>query len=152
MSQVPADWIAFFLFVVLFVGAIVAETMWLIRKGSATSSKAVAFAMVTDILGCGIGTGIVVVAFFVMFMMVMGPAGRGGDAPEIAYVIVTAIAIIFPAITLILIKRIFLAIFSLRSGGRAWTYSLLSTIFFIGVVLLPPSAFFFLFAYLSSWK
>jgi hypothetical protein len=152
MSQVPADWIAFFLFVVLFVLAIAAETMWLIRKGSAASSKAVAFAMITDILGFGIGTGIVLVAFFIMFMMVMGPAGRGGDAPEIAYVITTIFGLIFPAIILVLLKRIFLAVFSLRSGGPAWTYSLVSTIFFVVVVLVPPTGFFFLFAYVSSWK
>jgi hypothetical protein len=152
MSQIPADWIAFFSFLVLFVVAILAEVMWLVRKGGTTSSRAVAFTMITDIVGFGIGFLIVLTAFVIMFMMVMGPAGTGGNAPEYAYWITTAIALIFPPIILILIKRVFLAIFSLRSGGPAWTYSLVSSIFFIAFVPVPPTAFFFLFAYLSSWK
>lgn len=150
MSQVPADWIAFFLFVLLFLLAILAEAMWLVRKTPTTAGRAISYTLLTDIAGLGIGSSIVFIIAFVLFMMVMGAAGRGGSSPEWVYWLVSAVALIFPPSVLILIKRVGLAIFRLRTGGAAWTYSVASSVFFIGVVLAPPAAFFFLFTYLSG--
>jgi hypothetical protein len=152
MSKVPIDWIAFFLFVVLFVGVIIAEIQWLIRKGWASSGRAVGYVMVTDLVGIGIGSFVVLVIFFIMFMMVMGPAGRGGTAPEYAYWVTTAIAIIFPPIILVILKRLFLLIFKIKTGKPAWIYSIVSSILMILVVLVPPPVIYFGFVYLAEWK
>lgn len=152
MSRVPIDWIAFFLFVVLLIGVTVAEVKWLARKGWAVSGRAVGYVMVTDLLAFGIGAFVVLTMFFIMFMMVMGPAGRGGTAPEYAYWVTTAIAIIFPPIIFILIKRLFLFIFKISSGKAAWVYSIASSILITFVVLIPPTAVYFLFVYIAGWK
>ncbi|MEO6656287.1 MAG: hypothetical protein ABIO36_09420 [Pyrinomonadaceae bacterium] len=152
MNKVPIDWIAFFLFVFLFIGVMVAEVKWLARKGWAVSGRAVGYVMVTDLLGIGIGSSVVFVIFFIMFMMVMGPAGRGGTAPEFAYWITTAIAIILPPIIFVVLKRLFLLIFKIRSGKEAWVYSIVSSILMILVVLVPPPLLYFGFVYLAEWK
>ena len=82
----------------------------------------------------------------------MGPAGRGGTAPESAYWVTTGIAIIFPPIFLILSKRLFLLIFKIQSGKAAWIYSLVSSILIILVVLVPPPLVFYLLGTLLQWK
>ena len=76
MAGTIVEWLAFFLFIFLFIGSIVAEVQWLVRKGWATSSRAVGFVLTTDLVGFCIGGAVVFIAFFVMFVMVMGPAGR----------------------------------------------------------------------------
>ena len=87
-----------------------------------------------------------------MFMMVMGPAGRGSDISGGVYVATMAVGLIFPPIFLILAKRIFLSAFKIASGKKAWIYSLLSSILIILLVLIPPPLVFYLFWYVSTWK
>lgn len=152
MSAITIEWIAVFLFLVLFVGVIIAEVLWLVRKGLASSGSAVGFVLVSDLLAFGLGSFIVFVIFFIMFMMVMGPAGRGGTAPEYAYWIITAIAIVVPPAILIILKRIFLSLFKIRSGKPAWIYSLLSSIVIIAVLFILPTLALFAFWYLPTWK
>jgi hypothetical protein len=152
MSGIAAEWIVFILFALLLVGVVMAEVFYLVRKGLATTGRAVGYVMVTDLLGFGIGSIIVSVVFFIMFMMVMGPAGRGSDIPEIAYAAMSLVGIIFPAIFLILSKRVFLSVFKIKSGKPAWIYSIVSSILIIVVVLVPPPLIYYLFAYLLPWK
>ena len=138
MAGTIIPWIVFFLFLILFAGSIIAEVQWLVRKGWTTSGRATGFVLTTDMLGLGIGGIIVSVAFFGMFMMVMGPAGRGGTAPEAAYWVVTTLASVIPPVILFLIKRIFLLIFKIKTGKSAWLYSLVSTFAMILVIVIPP--------------
>jgi len=145
-----AQWIPFLLFLLLFVGKVIAEIIWLTRKQWTNSGKAVAFVLLTDLLSFGISTGILVVIFTVMFMMVMGPTGQGGDSPEIAYVILSIVGIILPPLLLFVIKRLGLLIFSIRSGKAAWIYSLVISILSIVIVLVPPALIFYAMVYLSS--
>lgn len=152
MSANAIEWLAVFLFLLLFVGVIIAEVLWLVRKSGASMGSAIGFVLTTDLLGFGIGSFIVSVIFFIMFMMVMGPSGQGGNAPEFAYWITSAIAIIFPPIILILLKRISLAIFKMRSGKAAWVYSVVSSILIIAVLFVLPTAALLAFWYLPIWK
>jgi hypothetical protein len=152
MSQIPIDWIAFFLFLILFVAVIPAEVLWLVRKGWATLGKSIAYVLVTDLLSFGIGSSVVLGLVFLMFMLVMGPAGTGSNVPESVYVATTIMAIIFPPVFLILIKRVFLLIFKMSSGKAAWIYSILISLLKIAAVLLPPAVVYFGFVYLASWK
>ena len=138
MAGTIVEWAAFFLAILLFIGSIIAEVQWLSRNGWATTSRATGFVMVSDIVGLGVGGTIVLVAFFGMFMMVMGPAGRGGDSPESAYWVVSAIAMIFPAAIYFFVKRISLLIFKIGSGKSVWLYSLAATVLMFFVVLVPP--------------
>ncbi len=146
------SWVPFLLATLLFAGAIIAEVMWLVKKGWATAGTAAAFVLLTDLIGFGIGTLVVVVIFTVMFMMVMGPAGRGSNVPEIAYVVTTAFAAILPPSFLIILKRLFLMIFKIRAGKPAWIFSVVASILVIFITAVPPIAIFVAAAYLPSWK
>ncbi|MEQ1923013.1 MAG: hypothetical protein ABL952_10950 [Pyrinomonadaceae bacterium] len=138
MAGTIIPWIAFFLFLVLLVGSAVVEFQWLTRKGWTTSNRAVGFIFATDILGLIVGGFVVFVAFFGVFMMVMGPAGRGSTAPDSAYLAVSAVGLVIPLIIFFLIKRIFLHIFKIKTGKQAWLYSLVSTVAMIFVIVIPP--------------
>ena len=145
MSQIPADWIAFFLFLILCVAAIIAEVMWLTRKGWTTSGTAVAYVMLTDILGLGVGLFTVFAALGVMMMMVFGASGSGSTAPESAYLAVTVLGLLFPPLFLLGLKRLFLLILGIRTGRSAWLYSLASTLLLIVAVIVPPVVLFSMF-------
>ncbi len=152
MSGIAVEWIAFLLFTLLLVGVGAAEVYWLVRKGPATAGRAMGFVLVTDLLGISIGSFIVGVAFLLMFMMVMGPSGRGGDVPAVAYIVTLVIAMILPPIFLILSKRIFLSVFKIRSGRAAWIYSLVSSILIFLAVFVPPALTYLVIEYSSTWK
>lgn len=132
------QWLAFFLYVLIFVAAIIFEIRWLTKKQWATSGRATGYVITTDLLGVGIGSVIVMTIFFGMFMMVMGPKGAGSDVPEYVYWICLFFAIILPPIILTAIKRLFLVFFSMGSGKAAWTYSVASSVAMVLVVVIPP--------------
>src|SRR5688572_16853834 len=119
MSQISFEWIVLLVFVLLFVGAIVGEILWLVRKGWASTGKAIAYVLITDLLGFGLGSIVILIIFFIAFMMVMGPAGMGSTAPDAAYWVLLMLAIIIPPVLLILSKRIFLLILKISSGRAA---------------------------------
>lgn len=152
MSSTGIEWIAPVLFLLLLVCSVVAEIIWLVRKSWAESGKAIAYVMVSDLLGFGLGAGVVFAVFMALFMMTMGPAGRGGTAPEGAYWIVSIAGLIIPPILLFVFKRIFLAVFKIRTGKDAWLYSLAVTFITFLVVFIPPPVLFFVIGYLSTWK
>lgn len=144
MSLVVIEWLVVLVCLLLFVGAIVADIIWLVKKGWATAGKATAFVLLTDIIGAVVGGLLVGVIFFVGFMMVMGPAGRGSDAPEWAYILCIILAVIIPPVLLIGLKRLFLFIFKIGSGMSAWVYSVVASVLTILVVLAPPPLFYYL--------
>jgi hypothetical protein len=152
MSEVAVEYIALFAFFLLLFAAVLAEIMWLTRKGWTNSGRAVGYVLLTDLLSLTVGFTIAFIAFFVMFMMVMGPAGRGGTAPEAAYVVVTIIAVAAPAIFLFFAKRLGLLIFKIRTGKSAWIFSLVSSLLLLIVVLVPPPLIYYLIATIIEWK
>ena len=138
MSQMPADWIAFFFFLVLCVAAAVAEVMWLTRNGWTTSGKAIAFVLLTDIFGLGVGSFTVFATMGVVLMMTFGGSGQGGNSPEAAFWAVLAFGFLFPPLFFLGLKRLFLLVFGIRTARSAWLYSLVSTILIGAVVFAPP--------------
>ncbi|HEV7700953.1 MAG TPA: hypothetical protein VGO43_12040 [Pyrinomonadaceae bacterium] len=140
MSGVTKEWIVFGSWVFLFLMSIIAEVLWLIRSGWTTSGKATGFVVVTDMIGAIVGGGIDLVIFFVMFMIVMGPAGRGSEGGE-GWLGPGAVALgLVPLVVLFLTKRVFLGAFSIRSGRSAWIFSLIATLVVFAITLIPPSA------------
>lgn len=140
MSHLPADWIAFFLFLVLCVAAAVAEVMWLTRNGWTTSGKAISYVLLTDILGLGVALFTVFAVMGVVFMMTMGGSGQGGTSPEWAFWAVLAFGFLFPPFFFLGLKRLFLLIFGISTAGSAWLYSLVSTILIGALAFVPPLA------------
>jgi hypothetical protein len=146
------EWILLLLFVLLLAGVAIAEVLYMVQKCLAPTGRAVGYVLVTDLLGFCIGIFIVSIVFFIMFMMVMGPAGRGSDVPEIAYIAMSLVGIILPAIFLILAKRVFLSAFKISSGKPAWIYSVVSSALIMILPLAPPALIFVLLSYTSLWK
>ena len=144
MSVVTLEWLIVFLGMLLFVGVIVADIFWLIKKGWASAGRATAFVLITDIIGCIAGTVIVMTIVLIAFMMVMGPAGTGSNVPEWAYVLCIILAIIIPPFVLIGLKRLFLRVLKIGIGKSAWLYSIVSSILTIFVVLVPPPLVFYI--------
>ncbi len=150
MAGTIVEWIAFLLFILLFVGSIIAEVRWLTRKGWTTSGRAAGFVLTTDLLGFCIGGFIVFAAFLIMFVMVMGPAGQGSNTPESAYWVVMAVSVIAVPVVFTLLKRVFLFVFKIGSGKSAWLYSLAASILVLLVVLIPPPLLTYL--VVTLWK
>ena len=138
MAYGAADWIAFALFVVLAIAAVVAEVMWLVRSRWATPGKAAAYAVLTDGLGICVALGTFFAGLSVLMMMALGGSGQGGTSPEAAYWAVVAFGLLFPPVFLFSLKRLFLLIFDIRTGRPAWLYSLALTAIFGAGVFLPP--------------
>src|SRR4030095_1282009 len=124
MSEIMVEWIALLLFLLLVAFVVLFEIKWLVRNGWAPSGRGWGFVLLTDLIGFTLGTFVVLTTFFVMFMMVMGPAGEGSNVSESAYFANAFVAIIFPPVVLILSKCLFLWIFRSRSGKPAWIYLL----------------------------
>jgi len=85
----------------------------------------------------------VLTLFFVM--NAFGPAGAGptqGSEWRMWFLLI--VGILFPPIEIFLIKRAFLSIFRIQTGGRAWTYSIVITILLLAAILIPPVLFFYL--------
>ncbi len=145
MNQVPADWIAFFLFLILGIAVIIAEVVWLMRRGWTTSGKAVAYVLLTDLLGLGVGSFTLFAALGIMMMMAFGASGSGSTAPESAYWAVLIFGVVFPPLFLFALKRLFLLVFGINTGRTAWLYSLATTALIILVVFVPPTVLFWAF-------
>ena len=88
-----------------------------------------------------IGSFLVGTIMLILFMMVMGPQGRGSDVPEIAYIVGITLAVILPPLLLVGVKRLMLSILKIRSGSSAWVYSAISTLLTFLITLVPTSAF-----------
>jgi len=138
------DWLAVAFFLVLFIAAVIAEVAWLTRNGWTTSGRAVAYVLLTDVLGMAVGLFTIFVAVSVMIMMAFGSSGGGGTAPESSYWAVVVFGCVFPPLFLLSLKRLFLLILRIRRALSAWLYSLLSTILLIIGVFVPPIVFYWL--------
>ena len=138
------DWLAVAFFLVLFIAAVIAEVAWLTRNGWTTSGRAVAYVLLTDVLGMAVGLFTIFVAVSVMIMMAFGSSGGGGTAPESSYLAVVVFGCVFPPLFLLSLKRLFLLLLRIRRARSAWLYSLLSTILLIIGVFVPPIVFYWL--------
>lgn len=150
MSDTIVEWAALLVLALLFAVSAVVEIKWLVSKGWATSSRAMGFVLTTDIVGFFVGGFVAFVVFGILLMMTFGPAGTGSTAPEIAYWLVSAIAIVVPPVLLFLIKRLCLLIFKIGSGGSAWLFSIVSAAAFVLIVIVPPPVLFYVAA--TLWK
>jgi hypothetical protein len=138
MAYSTADWIAFALFLVLCVAAVILEVMWLSRNGWTTPGKAAAYVLLTDVLGLSIGLFTVFTALGILFMMTMGGSGQGGSSPEAAYWVVAGFGLLFPPVFMFGLKRLFLLILGIRTSRSAWMYALAVTALVLVGVLIPP--------------
>jgi hypothetical protein len=138
MSGTTKEWIVFGSWFALLTVSMIAEILWLAGADWTTRCKATGFVVVTDALGMILGGGIDLIIFFVMFMIVMGPAGRGSEGGEGWLGPGTVALGLLPLVVLLITKRVFLAAFNIRSGRSAWIYSLIATLAVFVITLIPP--------------
>lgn len=150
MSATTMEWLVVLVFFLLFAGVIVGEIVWLITKKWTTAGRAAALVVTSNIASMTIGSILVGAIMLILFMMVMGPQGRGSDAPESAYIVGIALALIIPPLLLFLVKRIMLALLKIRSGSSAWMYAAVSTVAAFLITLVPTVLFIYALSYLSK--
>jgi hypothetical protein len=138
MSGITKEWIVFASFFILLIVAVIGEIMWLVRSGWTMSGTAVGFVLVTDVICAVIGTVLGTVIATLMFMIVMGPAGKGSDGGEPWLVAGTVGLALLPALLLFFVKRGFLALFKIRGGKQAWSFSAAATLMTLILALVPP--------------
>jgi len=79
-----------------------------------------------------------------MLMMTLGPDGRGGTASDASYVILIALALLLPPVILLFVKRLFMMLFKMPSGGQAWVFSLVAGFLATAIVTIPPPVVYYL--------
>ena len=137
-------YIPLLIFLLLAIGVVVAEAVWLTRSGWTTSARAWTFVISTDLIGFGLGGFVSFAIFGIMLMMVFGPSGRGGTSSDASYVALTVLAFLFPPIILLFVKRIFLTLFAMRGGKGAWFFSLVAGFGAAAIVAVPPGIVFYM--------
>jgi hypothetical protein len=138
MSGVAKEWVVFGSFFLLLIVAVIGEIIWLVRSGWTTSGTAVGFVLITDVIALIAGSIVGVAIATVMFMIVMGPAGRGSEGGESWLVAGTICLALLPALLLFFIKRGFLAIFKIKGGMHAWSFCGAATALTFVLALVPP--------------
>jgi hypothetical protein len=123
---------------VLFAGMIVAEIMWLVRSGWTTPGRAITFVFLTNFVSLSVASFVSFVIFGVMFAMAWDGSLSSVPGNEITLWSALITAIVLPPLALMISKRAFLGLLSIRSGKAAWLYSLTATAIFFLIVLVPP--------------
>jgi hypothetical protein len=145
MSSNTAQWLAFSLYAVMFIPVVAAETFWLVRRQWCTTGRALGFSLATNGIGIALSSAIILIAFFVMFMLVMGPAGTGSNTPEGVYIAIAILALILPLFVLIGLKMLLFRVLKIRSGREAVIFSAVASIgLIISVLVIPTVAIYFL--------
>jgi hypothetical protein len=138
MSGITKEWVVFGGFFMLLAAAVIGEIIWLVRSDWTTSGTAVGFVLITDVIALIAGSVVGVAIATVMFMIVMGPAGRGSEGGEPWLVAGTVCLALLPALLLFFIKRGFLAIFKIKGGMQAWSFCAAATVLTFVLALVPP--------------
>lgn len=144
MSGPAKDWLFVLIFFIAFFAYTFAEAAWLSRRSGATYARALLLAFSSNTLCITVG-------FFGSFL-VLGvilamawdqslSSVPGGDT-TIWYSL--AVAVLFPMVLLIFVKRLLVRIIKLEIPG-AWWYSALSSFLFLVTVLSLPIALAYLF-------
>lgn len=152
MSENAAQWLVVLFFVVVFAGVMIAETIWLVRSGWTTAGRAAVFVLSTNFFSFGISSIFLMTLVLAGFMMVMGPSGQGGNAPDAAYWALLGLMIIVPPVVLFLAKRSMLALLKIRSGSSAWLYSLVSSLVTLIATIVPPALLVYIVWYVAAWR
>jgi len=114
------EWITFAICVALFSVSCIGEVLWLVRNDWASTGKAAAYVITSDLLGIGLGFVVILVVLMITLLLVFGPAGTGSSAPESAYWAVLITAAIAPFMLILLSKRLFIRILAIKTKGNAW--------------------------------
>jgi hypothetical protein len=147
MDEMTRQWLTTLVFAVTVVAAMIAETLWLIKRGPVAPARAVAYVLLTDLLSMIVSFAAVIVFMLMLLMLVFGPSGLGTTGYEALMWVVIILGILFPPIVFVLIKRVFLHFFSVFSGRAAWLYAAAVSLLLLVVTPTPAAIVHYLLEY-----
>lgn len=144
MSIETLQWVTTGLFFLCFGAAIIAETLWLARKGWTSYGLAAAYVLLSDIIS-------LIAGFCVPFLILgtMLALAWGGGLSEVSTTGSASIwaaiifAAVFPFVFLLLTKRVLVALFGIRSGRQAWGFAAAASVLSIVISFAPPAIFYY---------
>ena len=139
MSASNLQLLAFALYGLMFIPVTIAETLWLVRREWSTTGRAVAFSLASNGIGMAVSSAVIFAAVLIMFMLVMGPSGTGGDTPEAVYIAISVLALTLPLVLIVCLKLLFLRWMKIGSGREAFVFSAIASVGLIVCVLILPT-------------
>lgn len=133
------QWLVVLLFFVCFWGFIIGEAFWLSRKGWAATGRSFAFSVTSNITGFIIGSIVVFVILAIMLMITFEPV-KDRQTTESLMWIGVVLALLFPPVFLLLVKRLLLKLFKMDTDRKVWLFCLVSSVLIVFASVLIPSA------------
>lgn len=140
MSADTIQWLAVIIFFLVFWGFTFGEAKWLSQRGWAAFSRALAFTVSSNLLGFFIGSFVVFVIILILLMLTFEPVKNPRTQDLLAWTGVV-LALIFPPIFLMLVKRLLLKLFKMDADRRVWGFSALSSVLIVFGSVIAPSVF-----------
>jgi hypothetical protein len=137
------QWLAVTIFFLVFWGFTFGEAAWLKKRGWAEFTRALSFTVTSNLLGFFIGWAVVFVILLILLMLTFEPV-KNATANEFIMWSGVVLALIFPPIFLMLVKRLLLKLFKMDTGRRVWGFSALSSVLIVFSSVVVPSAFLYI--------
>jgi hypothetical protein len=138
ISATAREWIVILSFLALIAVGTLSEALWIQRAGWAGHAKAISFSALTNIIGFFAGGFVLFVVLLLMFMMTFEKKMSDSLGGERGMIVLLIVGLTFGPIVMTLSKRLFLRIFRMSSGGRAWMFSLASSVAVVFVSVVVP--------------
>lgn len=137
------QWLAVIIFFLVFWGFTFGEAAWLKKRGWAEFARALTFTVTSNLLGFFIGTFVVFVLILLLFMITFEPVG-GPKTQELVAWSGVILALIFPPVFLLLVKRLLLKLFKMDTGRPVWKFSAVSSVLIVFASVVVPSVFIYI--------
>jgi hypothetical protein len=137
------QWLAVIIFFLAFWGFTFGEAAWLKKRGWADFGRALSFTVSSNLLGFFIGSFVVFVIILILLMLTFEPV-KNANAQEFIMWVGVVLALIFPPIFLLLVKRLLLKLFKMDAGRGAWGFSALSSILIVSASVVLPAGFLYI--------
>ena len=144
MDEITRQWLCSAVFSLTILAAMAVEVVWLAKRTETSDGRAIAYVVLTDILGLGISFGAMIVFMLLLLMLVFGPEGMGTTGYDALMWVIVVLAFTFPPVVFILIKRIFIYFLGISGLARPWAYSAGASLLFLVATPLPAVLVYYL--------
>jgi hypothetical protein len=128
MSGAAKEWTVVLIFLVAVFGLTILEAFLINRKGWSGFGRALAFSVVTNLIGFAVGFFVIFVVFGVVLAMAWDGSIEKFPLKDFGIGAFLVFGILFFPAFLTLCKRLFLKLFNIQTGKTAWLFSLAAAI------------------------
>lgn len=132
------EWLPVIMFFLVFWGFTFGEAVWLKKRGWADFARALSFTVSSNLLGFFIGSFVVFGIILILLMLTFEPV-KNPNTQEFIMWVGTVLALVFPPIFLLLVKRLLLKLFKMDTGRPVWGFSALSSISIVFASVAVPA-------------